>query len=72
MDWKRQDGICPFKTGKNVRALIQTGYLEDENTTTQYMLQALENTYNDSVGRLCEARTQDRTRSTARTTNPEP
>jgi len=47
--WDEDDkkGYVLSRTGKNVRALIQTGYLEDEYPTVQDMLQALQNAYND-------------------------
>ncbi len=47
--WDKDDkkGYVLSRTGKNVRALIQTGYLEDEYPTMQDMLQALQNAYND-------------------------
>jgi hypothetical protein len=47
--WENDDkmGYVLSRTGKNARALIQTGYLEDEYSTAEEMLQVLANAYDD-------------------------
>jgi hypothetical protein len=47
--WDEEDkmSLVLKRTGKDPRKLIQTGYLEDEYSTAQEMLQVLANTYND-------------------------
>jgi hypothetical protein len=47
--WDEDDkmGYVLSRTGKNVRALIQTGYIEDEYSTSQEIFDVMANAYND-------------------------
>jgi hypothetical protein len=47
--WDENDkmGYILSRTGKNVRALIQTGYVDDEYSTSQEMLNVMANAYDD-------------------------
>lgn len=61
--WSDEDKMLYVlsRTGKTVHALIQTGYLEDEYSTMQEMLQTLANNYNDPHKRVLCIVTSKRT-----------